>query len=228
MSVGRGGSLLGGEAGGGGHLQARLLAVLHALDDAVLAVEADGALVLANPAARLLLDLDPDDGKGPLLDRVRLPALHDAITAALAGQAVARDCELPGPPRRRLHLRAAPMPDGGALAMLHDTTRLERLERVRRDFVANVSHELRTPVTIIKASAESLLDGGLEDGEAGRDFVQAIARNADRLAALVGDLLDLGRIESGRWALARAPLSLRGAAVAASQSLAPAVAAAGL
>ncbi len=223
MSVERGGGPF-----AGGHGQARLLAVLHALDDAVVAVEADGTVVLANLAARLLLDLGPDEGKGPLLDRVRLPALHDAITAALAGQAIARDCELPGPPRRRLHLRAAPMPEGGALAVLHDTTRLERLERVRRDFVANVSHELRTPVTIIKASAESLLDGALEDVEAGRAFVQAIARNADRLAALVGDLLDLGRIESGRWALARMPLPLRSAAVAAVQSLAPAAAAADL
>ncbi len=186
----------------------RLVAVLDALEDAVLAVDAQGRLVLANPMARALLELDDDALSAPLLNRVRLPALHESLRDALRGARIDVDCDHPGPPRRRLHLRAAPMPGGGAIAVLADITRLERLERVRRDFVANVSHELRTPVTIIKASAETLLDGAIDDPEAARQFTDAVLRNADRLAALVGDLLDLARIESGRQVLARSALPL--------------------
>jgi len=78
-------------------------------------------------------------------------------------------------------------------------TEIRRLERIRRDFVANVSHELRTPVSIIRLNAETLLDGALERPEVARKFLEAQMRNADRLAALVSDLLEISRIEAGTY-----------------------------
>jgi two-component system phosphate regulon sensor histidine kinase PhoR len=83
----------------------------------------------------------------------------------------------------------------GAVVVLNDVTRLRRLEKTRRDFVANVSHELRTPVTSIKGFVETLKDGALEDPEDAHRFVDIIARQADRLDAIIEDLLALARIE---------------------------------
>src|SRR5690606_30714452 len=84
--------------------------------------------------------------------------------------------------------------------VLHDVTEIRRLEQVRRDFVANVSHELRTPVAVIRANAETLLDGALDDHGRARGFVDAIHRSSERLSALLADLLDLSRIEDGQYA----------------------------
>jgi len=83
--------------------------------------------------------------------------------------------------------------------VLHDVTRLRRLETMRRDFVANVSHELRTPVSVIRLNAEALRDGALRDEKNGPRFVDATLRHAERLSNLVSDLLDISRIESGQY-----------------------------
>ena len=84
----------------------------------------------------------------------------------------------------------------GALAILHDVTELERLERVRKDFVANVSHELRTPLAAIRGYAETLLDGALQDQEHNRRFVEIIQAQATRLSNIASDLLTLSELES--------------------------------
>ena len=91
---------------------------------------------------------------------------------------------------------------------MHDMTEIRRLERVRRDFVANVSHELRTPITVIRANAETLLDGALDDRERGPKFVEAMHRSAERLTRLVADLLDLSRIEAGHYVTELQPVSV--------------------
>ncbi|MCZ7585968.1 MAG: ATP-binding protein [Deltaproteobacteria bacterium] len=87
------------------------------------------------------------------------------------------------------------------MLILSDVTELRRLETVRRDFVANVSHELRTPVSVIRANAETLMDGAFDDAERARVFLEALHRNAERLSSIITDLLDLSRIESGRMVL---------------------------
>ena len=89
---------------------------------------------------------------------------------------------------------------------LHDITALRRIERVRRDFVANISHELRTPLTSIKLLAETLAPGTVEDAATMRDFAAQIEREADHLAQLVDELLDLSMIESGETTLALEPI----------------------
>jgi two-component system phosphate regulon sensor histidine kinase PhoR len=83
--------------------------------------------------------------------------------------------------------------------VMHDVTDIRRLENIRKDFVANVSHELRTPVSIVQANAETLLDGALEEPARARTFVEALHRNAERLSRIIADLLDLSRLEAGRY-----------------------------
>jgi two-component system phosphate regulon sensor histidine kinase PhoR len=88
----------------------------------------------------------------------------------------------------------------GAVVVLHDTTDLRRLERVRQEFVANVSHELKTPLSVIQACVETLLDGAIDDPDHRRPFLERIAEQGSRLYALILDLLSLARIESGEEA----------------------------
>jgi two-component system phosphate regulon sensor histidine kinase PhoR len=104
--------------------------------------------------------------------------------------------------------RATQQADGGVVVVLDDVTEVRRLERVRKDFVANVSHELRTPISVIKANAETLLEGALDDPPAARRFVEGLYRHADRLGRLVSDLLDISRLESGRRELAEEAIPL--------------------
>ena len=97
---------------------------------------------------------------------------------------------------RIFDVTAAPMPGGGAVAVLHDQTEIERVEKTRRDFIANVSHELRTPLTSIQGYSETLLDNP-DLRESVREFLEIIRKNAMRMARLTEDLLVLARVESG-------------------------------
>ena len=116
-------------------------------------------------------------------------------------------------PERHLDLQVAPVFEGneciGAVAVLYDITRLRQLERMRRDFVANVSHELCTPLTAIKGYAEILSDGAVDDRETARRFTGIIENHADRLTHLLGDLLDLSRLESDQLEVELVPCELK-------------------
>ena len=117
-------------------------------------------------------------------------------------------------PRHSLRGRAR-----GAIAILHDITDLERLERIRRDFVANVSHELRTPLTAIRGYAETLLEGALEDQENNRRFLEIIKAHAIRLNNISSDLLTLSELEAGKARPEPEPVSVRGAVESALRTL---------
>lgn len=190
----------------------RFAAVLEAMVEGVIGLDRTGRVVFVNAAARGLLGAPPDAVGKSLLELARVPALEEAARVARGGAVAAVEVELLGllgPAPRTLLVRAAPVRAGGAVIVLHDVTDVRRLERVRRDFVANVSHELRTPVSVIRANAETLLLGGLEDIGRAAGFVEAIDRNAERLARLVGDLLDLSRIEAGQVKLDLEPVPVR-------------------
>lgn len=182
-------------------------AVLDALDEAVLALGPDGRLTMANAAAALLLELSPAAIGRPLVELVRTPPLIELVRRASAGATETIACRLIGAHQRDVTAHAAPLAaPGGVVLALRDVTELRRLEGIRRDFVANVSHEMRTPITVIRANAETLLDGALDDKAAARTFTEAIGRHAERLENLVGDLLELARIEAGRLELELEPL----------------------
>ena len=188
--------------------RARFAAVLEGMSDGVIALDQDGAITLMNPAARALLGAGPDTAGRTLLEVVRVPALVELVAR---GAPEATELELPAT-RKRVSARLAPQTGGRAVVVLHDVTALHRLEVVRRDFVANVSHELRTPVAVIRANAETLATGALEDGATAPKLVGAIERNARRLTELIDDLLDLSRLEAGSYDVELEPVALAAAA----------------
>jgi two-component system phosphate regulon sensor histidine kinase PhoR len=135
----------------------------------------------------------------PLFEVVDARELDELAKSGLEGAASA-ELTVEGKTPRRVLARAMPLRStGGTVIAMHDVTEMRRLETIRKDFVANVSHELRTPVSIIRANAETLLDGALEDPERARSFVEALHRNSERLSRIISDLLDLSRVEAGRY-----------------------------
>jgi two-component system, OmpR family, phosphate regulon sensor histidine kinase PhoR len=132
----------------------------------------------------------------------------DAVArqAISSGEVVVGEADLGHLGARQFAVDAVPLPSGGLVLSLHDITALRRIERVRRDFVANISHELRTPLTSIKLLAETLSSGTVDDAPTMRDFATQIERESDHLAQLVDELLDLSMIESGETKLAAEPL----------------------
>ena len=182
----------------------QLAIVLEAMVEGVIAVDAQERILLANMAAIRLLDLKPQGLTGrPLWEVVRLPKVQELVRQTLEGGEQQRiEIEVP-----RTHSTLAAVmsrlpgePSSGAVIVLHDVTDLRRLENLRREFVSNVSHELKTPLAAISAYAETLLDGALEDPEINRSFVGRIGEQADRLHALILELLELARMESDEHA----------------------------
>ena len=181
----------------------RLATVLGSMVEGVIATDADGKLLLANDASRRLLELPPDGIEGrALADLTRIPEVHDAVTNVFANRdPTAAEFEVSAQPRRILALRANRLPGQpcpGAILVLHDVTELRRLENLRREFLANVSHELKTPLASIKAYAETLRLGALNDTENNLVFLGRIEDQADRLLELILDMLQLARVEAGQ------------------------------
>jgi two-component system phosphate regulon sensor histidine kinase PhoR len=182
---------------------ARRDAILSSMAEGVLAVNRQLQVVFCNRALLNALGLRRQVHEGmPVQDLIRDPGFLDMIAEVLeTGDPVTSKLQLPGKEISVFEAYAAALampPDRGALLILHDITGLERLERIRRDFVANVSHELRTPLTAIRGYAETLLDGALEDVENNRRFVEVIQAHAIRLNNIASDLLTLSDLESGR------------------------------
>ena len=195
---------------------ARRESILSGMMEGVLAVDSGMRVTFCNQSfSRAVGCSYPVPECMPLLDLVRNPELSDALKQALeTGKPVKGRFQLSGPANRSLEIQAAPIasPSGpGVIAILHDITDLERLERIRKDFVANVSHELRTPLTAIRGYAETLLDGALEDQENNRRFLEIIKAHAIRLNNISADLLVLSELESGSPAAAPEPISVRAA-----------------
>jgi two-component system, OmpR family, phosphate regulon sensor histidine kinase PhoR len=181
----------------------RFETVLQTMDQAVLALDAEHRISTLNLAARSLLRLSGEVEGRTLLEAVRVPALKELVEMVEPGRSSSAEFDLPGAPARRVQARATLQADRGVVVVVHDVTEIRRLERVRRDFVANVSHELRTPISVIRANTETLLGGALEQPERARQFVEALFRHADRLGRIIADLLDISRIEAGRYRLER-------------------------
>lgn len=177
-------------------------AVLSSMVEGVLAVDGEQRVISMNRAAGRLLHVDPETVHGrDLHGCVRNAALLRFVDAALSSQEpMEAEIELAHPRQLFLQAHGSGLRDGGgrrigAVVVLNDVTRLRRLERMRRDFVANVSHELRTPITSIKGFVETLQDGAIHDPEQAQRFLDIVARQADRLNAIIEDLLVLSRLD---------------------------------
>jgi two-component system, OmpR family, phosphate regulon sensor histidine kinase PhoR len=176
--------------------KAESAALVDAMLEGVIAADARGRIVSANPAAHRLLGYASTDPLPVLPELFRAKPARELVAAVRTGASVeGREIDRDG---RVLLVSGRPLPDGGAVLVLHDLTEVRRLEAVRRDFVANVSHELKTPLTSICGYAETLLAD--EPGpDVTRRFLEIIHSNGRRMQRLVDDLLDLSRIEAGRW-----------------------------
>jgi two-component system phosphate regulon sensor histidine kinase PhoR len=182
---------------------ARRDAILSSMREGVLAVDASLRITFCNQAFLDAVAAGQAPGEGTPLEQVAPdgPLLDSLLQVLERGETVRTKISLASSPGRSYELYAKPLElnrQKGALAILHDVTEIERLERVRRDFVANVSHELRTPLTAIRGYAETLLDGAIDDAEHNRKFLEVIRSNAIRLTNIASDLLVLSELEQHR------------------------------
>lgn len=189
--------------------RARLAAVLDQMADGVLIADADGQVMLINPAAERLFDAQRKAALGHSVTEVL--RYHQLVEtwqrARQSGELQSESVELPTK-RQFLHLIAIPdrHSPGGSLLLVQDLTHLRRHETVRRDFISNLSHELRTPLASLKALTETLQSGALEDPPAARRFLGRIETEVDTLSQMAQEVLDLSRIESGQVALELRPI----------------------
>jgi two-component system phosphate regulon sensor histidine kinase PhoR len=207
----------------------KMLAILSSMVEGVVAVDLDERVLHINALAADILRAPVDESTGRRVWEVtRVREVSEMLSATLeAGGESRRRIRLVAQPHDRVvELRAAPLRDGegevvGALAVLHDVSELERLEGVRREFVANVSHELKTPITAIRGLIETLVDDTELDDGTRSHFHQRILEQVMRLSTLVGDLLTLSRLQAEGRAPAHLPLDLRDPVGHALRSLAP-------
>ncbi len=176
--------------------QRQLETLLNSMQDAVIAVSGDGMVQWANQRIDRLV---PQGTRlhQPVVETIRDPDFLAAVMEATTTHAVKTARATSIVPGRAYDVTAAPLPGGGAVAVLRDLTETERVEKTRRDFIANVSHELRTPLTSIQGYAETLLDSTPENTASTREFLEIIRKNSARMSRLTEDLLTLARVESG-------------------------------
>ena len=190
--------------------------ILRSMAEGVLAVDHQMRVLFCNQALSDALGLrQPVAENTPLVGLVRDPRFLSLISGVLAsGEGVNCRLQFAVEDSSIFEAYAAPLevpPHRGALVILRDITAMERLERVRRDFVANVSHELRTPLTAIRGYAETLLSGALADTDNNRRFVEIIQAHAIRLNNIASDLLTLSDLESARRDAEPGPISVEDA-----------------
>ena len=192
-----------------------LSTVLSTMSDGVLLIDPQGNIAMANPAAERLLGIELAQGKRQrFLEQVRDYEVHQLVNRC-------RETRVPQHAvvellyqHAYLSIIAVPLENPGAegvLLALHDLSEARRVNTMRREFVANVSHELRTPLAAVKAAADTLEGGALDDPPAARQFLGRIQKEVDRMGRLVQELLELSRLESGQETLNLEPTSLESA-----------------
>src|SRR5262245_33224225 len=174
--------------------------ILDAMGQGVMVLDRDSRITLTNGSLLKVLGTDRDLLRKTPLEVLRRPELDDAIKSVLARGSV-HTLEITAGNNRVLQASVSPVTNAAgtvesAVVVFHDLTEIRRLERMRRDFVANVSHEFKTPLTSIRGYTETLLSGAKDDPQIALDFLRTIERNAKNLEVLVGDLLTLARLEA--------------------------------
>jgi len=194
--------------------KARLDAILRHMADGILLVDSKKRIQMLNPAAEQMLSISAREAIGK--DHLEITHhfdLDERLARVLrSGEPESLEIRRAQPDLQVLEARlalAGATTDSGVLIMLRDITRSRQLEQMRTEFVSNVTHELRTPLTAIRGFAETLLEGALEEPETAHHFVEIMKRESDHLGALIEDLLDLSRIESGKFKMRRGHVLLQ-------------------
>jgi len=183
-----------------------LLAVLSGMIEGVVAVDKQERVVHINEAAEGILGITAASSVGkPLWEVTRLVDVCQTVSGTLRNASeITKELRIPGSPADRVvEIQSSPIRDSegnlaGAVVVLHDISELERLETMRRDFIANVSHELKTPITAIRGLVETLISDRRMEPEKHERFLQKIANQSMRLSSIVTDLLTISRLESGK------------------------------
>jgi len=190
--------------------QHELEAMIDSMQDSIVAVDEAGRIQWANQCMQRLIPGVVAGGAvrvgHTLVQTIRDPEVLQCVRVALDGRVVSEGRSTLLAPGRIFEVYASPMPGGGAVAVLHDITRIEQVERIQRDFVANVSHELRTPLTSISGYVETLLDHEANLSAQAREFLSTILKNAIRMNRLTEDLLVMARVESSEQELRPTPI----------------------
>lgn len=195
--------------------RAQLLAMLTSMVEGVIVLDYRGNVLQVNPALERMFGITRAEARGRHCAEVfRHQQLNELVSAILSTRTNHEDEIVLMPTGRCLHAQASVA--GGereneacAVLVFHDITELRRLEKIRKDFVANVSHELRTPLTSIKGYVEALLDGANDDPAVSANFLRIILAQSDRLNLIIEDLLELSKIESGRVSFKQDPINVR-------------------
>lgn len=192
----------------------KLASILANMSDGVIAADENGLVIVTNRRAREMLDVKEGTGQ-PLAVLLGMPEdkVHELQTGVQHSTLLRKELENS---EEEWLLRVTFTPihrrdktTSGTIAVLQDVTEQEKLERSRREFVANVSHELRTPLTTIKSYVEALDDGALEDKNLAGRFVGVIRGESERMIRLVTDLLHLSRLDSNQAPLRRKAAGVR-------------------
>jgi two-component system, OmpR family, phosphate regulon sensor histidine kinase PhoR len=181
-----------------------LAAILDSMQEAVVAVTSEGLVRWSNAVMQRIAGTPIHAGR-PLVHSVRDPDVLECVRAALERNEIRSGLANSLAPGRVFEINAVPLPSGGALAVLHDVTRIQAAEKSRRDFIANVSHELRTPLTSIQGYVETLVEDPNPRPETTREFLGVIHKNATRMNRLTEDLLALASVESPDYKLSLQP-----------------------
>lgn len=182
-----------------------LAVMLDSMQEAVVAVTPDGMVRWSNMLMQKIAGTQIREGRS-LVHSLRDPDLLEAIAEVLRHGEVRFGRASSLAPGRIYEISAAPLPGGGALAVLHDVTRIETAEKSRRDFIANVSHELRTPLTSIQGYVETLIEEPRPTGDTAYEFLMVIQKNASRMNRLTEDLLALASVESPDYKVNSQPM----------------------
>jgi two-component system phosphate regulon sensor histidine kinase PhoR len=191
----------------------RLNVILKSIPDALLIIDAKGTISLSSSSAKEFFGDIPMAGM-QFVDVVRnheLSGLIEEVRSTLSPGTIKFSIEYPS--EKYLGVRVSPLfyhgsELSGLVAVFHDMTQAEKLEQVRKDFVANVSHELKTPITAIRGFADTLLEGALEDRESAVRFIETIRSNSERINSIVDDLMTISKIELGVIKIEEAPIDI--------------------
>ena len=187
-----------------------LEAMIDSMQDAVVAVDQAGRIQWTNQKMQKLIPGTSFSSAvrvgHSLVQTIRDPEVLECVRVALSERTLSERRSTSLLPGRIFEVAASPMPGGGAVAVLHDITRIEQVERTQREFVANVSHELRTPLTSITGYVETLLDHEANLTPQARGFLTTIHKNATRMNRLTEDLLVMARVESSEQELHPMPI----------------------
>ncbi len=174
--------------------------IINTMSEALFALDENTRISLLNRAAESLFEFDKSPLGQELSEATGEPLLGDLVKRIAPDKVASVEFTLEAEEQRHLLAKAATQRSGrGCVVVIHDITEIRRMERMNREFIANASHELRTPVTVIRANAELLADGIFDDGPTAKKLLTALDRNAERLASILSDLLNLARLDARKY-----------------------------